>query len=350
MADSTTPGPSRADSSVPAQGAPEPAPAPAFSQPQMHDPLQSALWDFAKRHSVTWPAAVAYSGGADSSALLHAASQCWPGQIRAIHVHHGLQAAADDFERHSREVCKALSVPLEVRRVQAQPQSGQSPEDAARRHRYAALADAARQQGCRWVMLAQHADDQAETVLLALGRGAGLPGLSAMPEWFEREGMSFARPVLQWPGAGLRQWLCERGLGFVDDPTNSDDRYSRNRLRARLMPVLAEVMPHYRQTLARSARHAAQAQLLLAELAQDDLKRTGCPPAIAALQTLSRSRQANLLRHWLAVQHGARPSAVQLDELLEQVADCTTRGHRIALKVAGGQVCRQGAGLVYLPQ
>lgn len=314
----------------------------------MEDPLRAALRAFVQRHPVTWPLAVAYSGGADSSALLHAASLCWPGQIRAIHVHHGLQEAADDFERHCRQVCEGLSIPLAVQHVKAHPQPGQSPEEAARRHRYAALAETARQLGCRSVMLAQHADDQAETLLLALGRGAGLPGLSAMPEWFEREGLVFGRPWLDVSGTELRRWLDERGLGFVDDPTNTDERYSRNRLRARLMPALAEVMPHYRQTLARSARHAAQAQGLLEELARDDLRRTGCPPAIAALQSLSRARQANVLRYWLARQHGARPSAVQLDELLDQVADCTTRGHRIQLKVAGGQICRDGARLVYL--
>jgi tRNA(Ile)-lysidine synthase len=232
-------------------------------------------------------------------------------------------------------------------RVQAQPQPGQSPEDAARRHRYAALAQAARRQGCASVLLAQHADDQAETVLLALGRGAGLPGLSAMPESFVREGAHFFRPLLDWSGADLRRWLAEKGLGFVEDPSNADERYSRNRLRARLMPVLAQVVPHYREALARSAGHAAQAQQLLDELAQEDLQRTGSPPDIAALQKLARHRQANLLRHWLAVQHGARPSAVQLNELLDQVADCTTRGHRIELKVAGGQVVRQGPLLVY---
>lgn len=344
MADSPTPGPRRDSSPLPPGAVP--APAPALLQSQT-DPLQAALRAFVQRHRMSGPCAVAYSGGADSSALLHAASRCWPGQVTALHVHHGLQAAADDFERHCRQVCEHLSVPIVVQHVQAKPQPGQSPEDAARRYRYAALAQAARQSECAFVLLAQHADDQAETVLLALGRGAGLPGLSAMPELFERQGAVFARPLLDWPGADLRQWLHQQGLGFIEDPTNADERYSRNRLRARLMPALAEVTPHFRQTLARSARHAAQAQALLDELAQDDLKRTGCPPGLAALQTLSRPRQANLLRHWLAVQHGTRPSAVQVDELLDQVADCTTRGHRIEIKVAGGQVLRQGERLVY---
>lgn len=344
MADSPTPGPSRV--SVPAEGASEPAGEPAFLQ-ALPDPLMATLQAFVSAQALVGPYALAYSGGADSSALLHAAWLCWPGQLRALHVHHGLQAAADDFERHGRQVCAALSVPLEVVHVQAHPQPGQSPEDAARRHRYAALAQAARRQGCSVVLLAQHADDQAETVLMALGRGAGLPGLAAMPERFEREGMLFARPLLAWSGADLRRWLAQRSLGFIEDPSNADERYSRNRLRQRLMPLLGDVLPHFRQTFARSARHAAQAQALLDELAQIDLAQTGTPPALAALRGLSQARQANVLRHWLASTHQVRPSAAQLDELLAQVQACRTRGHAIELKVGAGRVYRRGERLAY---
>jgi tRNA(Ile)-lysidine synthase len=325
----------------------EPAAAPAFLQAQAN-PAIPALAAFAQRHpGPPRPWALAYSGGADSTALLHAAAALWPGQVVALHVHHGLQAAADDFARQCEQVCASLSIPLQLLRVQARPEPGQSPEDAARRARYRALAEAAQAQGCGLVLLGQHADDQAETVMLALGRGAGLPGLAAMPERFERHGMRFGRPLLALPGAALRQWLIGQGLGFVDDPSNKDLRYSRNLLRERLMPALAEVLPHYRQTLARSARHAAQAQQLLDEVATQDLAQVGCPPRLQALQSLSAARQANLLRHWLASAHGARPSAAQLDELLAQVAACTTRGHRIELKVAAGRVMRQGAQLVY---
>lgn len=311
------------------------------------NPAVPALQAFAMRHRLALPMAVAYSGGADSTALLLAAAQCWPGQVRAVHVHHGLQAAADDFARHCQQTCDTLSVPLQVMRVKAHPAPGQSPEDAARRARYPALAQAARQLGCTMVLLAQHGDDQAETVMLALGRGSGLPGLAAMPERFERDGADFGRPLLELSAEGIRQWLVDRGQGFVDDPSNQDTRYSRNRLRQRLMPALAEVLPHYRQTLARSARHAAQAQALLDEVAAQDLAQVGCPPRLQALQALSVARQANVLRHWLLGSHGVRPSAAQLDELLAQVAACTTRGHRIALKVASGQVLRQGAALSY---
>lgn len=292
------------------------------------------------------PLGVAFSGGADSTALLLAAAARWPGQVVALHVHHGLQAAADSFVKHCEAVCGALSLPLHVAHVNAKHVSGESPEDAARRARYAALADAAKQRGLSGVLLGQHADDQVETLLLALSRGAGLPGLSAMPAQFERGGVVFFRPLLQIPAPSLREWLMQQHVPFVDDPTNTDEGYTRNRIRARLLPALAEAFPQFRATFARSARHAAQAQALLLEIAQQDLAAVGTPPAIQALQALSQPRQANVLRHWLQQQR-ATPSAAQLEQLLAQIAACTTRGHRIHLKVATGHVTRAGAVLHY---
>ncbi len=135
--------------------------------------------------------AVAYSGGADSTALLLAAAARWPGQVHAIHIHHGLQAAADDFVRICESVCTGMAVPLHVVHVDASSTTGESPEDAARRARYKALAAEALRLKVTAVLLGQHADDQVETLLLALSRGAGLPGLSGMGLQFEREGMTF---------------------------------------------------------------------------------------------------------------------------------------------------------------
>ena len=289
------------------------------------------------------PVAVAYSAGADSTALLHAAAARWPGSVVALHVHHGLQTAADQFEAVARATCGELGVPLHCARRDARHRAGQSPEDAARQHRYAALAELARAAGATTVLLAQHADDQAETVLLALSRGAGLPGLAAMPERFERHGVVFGRPLLDLPSADLRAWLQAGGHAFVDDPSNADTRFTRNRIRAQLMPAWDTCFPGFRPMLARSARHAAQAQGLLDELALIDLATTGMPPAIQALQVLSTERQGNALRHWLRAQHGVAPSELQLRELLAQVADCRTRGHRIDIKVADGAVRREGA-------
>jgi tRNA(Ile)-lysidine synthase len=289
------------------------------------------------------PLAVAYSGGADSSALLRACAARWPGQVQAVHVHHGLQAAADDFETHCRETCATLGVPLLVAHVQARHARGQSPEDAARRARYAAIADALASEGPRDVALAQHADDQVETIVLALSRGAGLPGLAAMPAQWGRAGLRFHRPLLQVPGAELRAWLAGQGAAWVEDPSNADPTYLRNGIRAELLPVLQRLFPAFRSTFARSAAHAAEAQQLLRDLAEQDLQATGMPPAIAALQTLPRARQANALRHWLAEAHGTAPSAVQMAELLNQVDACRTRGHRLHLKVGAGFVQRDGA-------
>ncbi len=307
--------------------------------------LTRAICDF----SPCLPLAVAYSGGADSSALLHACARRWPGQVLALHVHHGLQAAADDFVRHGQAFCDALGVPFRVRRVDARHQTGQSPEEAARRARYRALIEMCQEasQGlpvCD-VALAQHADDQAETLLLALSRGAGLAGLSAMPAYWQRDGLRFHRPLLGVPVRDIRQYLQDNGLNWIEDPSNADENLTRNRIRARLLPALATAFPQFRTTFARSARHAAQAQQLVQELASQDLVNAGNPPRIAALQALSPARQANLLRYWLKSAHQTSPSEAQLLELLRQVQACTTRGHRLRIKVGGGFVVRQGPEL-----
>ena len=313
----------------------------------MAQTLEQALADF----SPGLPFAVAFSGGADSTALLVACAQRWPGQVRAVHIHHGLQTAADDFERHCQEMCECLAVPLLVRRVHAHPVQGQSPEDAARRARYAALAEAIQAEwpDVRDVAVAQHADDQVETLLIALSRGAGMPGLASMPAQWQRLGLKWHRPFLAVPGAALRDWLRERGHAWIEDPSNTDEQFTRNRIRARVLPVLAEVFPAFRETFARSAAHAAQAQEVLQEVAEQDLAQVGVPPRIAALQKLGRARQALVLRHWLRSQHATTPSAAQLNELLDQIAACMTRGHQLNIKVGQGFVQRQGLVLGWQP-
>jgi tRNA(Ile)-lysidine synthase len=293
------------------------------------------------------PLAVAFSGGADSTALLLAAAATWPGEVHAIHVHHGLQAAADDFARHCKAVCTGLGVPLHEIKVAAAHADGESPEDAARKARYAALATTASSLGLTCVLLAQHADDQVETLLLALSRGAGLPGLAAMPPSFERHGMRFERPLLGVSGPAIRAWLASEQIAFIEDPTNADVAFTRNRIRHELLPALERAFPQFRETFARSARHAAQAQELLAAMAAADLDTAGSPPAIRVLQQLGRARQANLLRHWLRSAHGAAASAAQLQELQDQIAACVTRGHGLRIKVADGFVTRSGEHLQF---
>jgi tRNA(Ile)-lysidine synthase len=327
--------------------------------------------------SSEFPVAVAYSGGADSTALLLMCAEQFPGRVQAIHIHHGLQAAADDFAGHCSAFCDALRVPLHVVHVNAKHASGDSPEDAARRARYGALSakvlelnQAAGQQNIagaaiKTVVVAQHADDQVETLLLALSRGAGLPGLSAMPAKWQRDSVAFARPLLDVPAAEIRAWLAARGLqarhpgsagfastvgqGWIEDPTNTDTQFTRNRIRQVLLPALQQTFPQFRETFARSARNAAQAQHILAQAAMEDIAKVGNSPRIAALQGLSPERQANALRYWLKTTHQVSPSAAQLGELQSQIAACTHRGKHIRIKVASGFVERQGEVLGYLP-
>jgi tRNA(Ile)-lysidine synthase len=318
----------------------------------MPEALTSALAHWSGRHAVDAQdgfIGVAFSGGADSTALLLCAQARWPGRVMALHVHHGLQVAADGFERHAQAFCDLHHIPFHGRRVDARPASGQSPEDAARDARYRTLADLATDAGVAWVLLAQHADDQAETLLLALSRGAGLPGLAAMPEVFERHGVRIGRPWLGVPAQALRDALAQAGHAFVDDPSNADRRFTRNRIRATLLPAWAQAFAGFREALARTAAHAAQGQRLLDELAAIDLAATGEPPAIDALRALNRDRQANALRRWLRRREGVAASTAQLDELLDQIEACRTRGHRIHIKVASGFVDRDGPRLTWTP-
>lgn len=311
-----------------------------------------------------FPLAVALSGGADSVALLVACAQKWQHRagaegVYAIHVNHNLQSAATQFEAHCRALCAQLNVPLIVQSVDANPASGQSPEDAARQARYKAFSAATQNQSApsiASIAIAQHADDQIETLLLALSRGAGLAGLSAMPAQWERDGISYHRPFLPVAGADIRGWLDQQNLPitprFIEDPTNADARFTRNRIRAQLMPVLRAVFPQCLDTFTRSSRHAAEAEGLLQELARDDWQRVGSAADcnLQALQSLSRARQANVLRFWLKTQYATIPSTVQLQELQRQLQACTTRGHRIHLKVGSGFVQRRGKVLTWYNQ
>ena len=309
------------------------------------------------------PLAIGYSGGADSTALLLACAQKWPSQVSAIHVHHGLQAAADDFAAHCEAFCKRIHVPLAIKKVDAKHAVGESPEAVARNARYSAFSGSNVDVAGVFVVstaiknivynksiaLAQHADDQAETLLLALSRGAGLPGLAAMPAAWQRDGIQYYRPLLQVSAAEIRRWLAAQtefgkdGVPFVEDPTNIDESFTRNRIRAKLLPALDAAFPQFRDTFARSSAHAAQAQLLLNEVAAEDLHKVGNLPNIKQLQQLSDARMGNLLRFWLKTVHQTTPSTAQLTQLVDQIKVCTTRGHQIHIKVGSGFIERKEA-------
>lgn len=207
--------------------------------------------------------AVAFSGGRDSTALLHATARAaleHPGMVvLALHVHHGLSSHADDWLAHAQQTCtlwarEGLPVRLVSRRVQVDVGAGASVEAQARRARYQALSDMAQGSGCGMVLLAHHRRDQAETFLLQALRGAGLNGLAAMPQDVTRGGVRWVRPWLSYPREAIEAYLAHHGLNWIDDDSNAQTRFARNRLRLNVWPGVLEAFPQAEASLAASAR------------------------------------------------------------------------------------------------
>ncbi len=267
------------------------------------------------------PLAVAFSGGADSTALLLAALRVWPQRaVHALHVHHGLQPAADAFAEHARERCAAWGLGCQVLHVQVRRARGDSLEEQARLARHAALARAARDLGCAWLLLGHHADDQAESLLLALLRGAGPAGLAAMPPEVRRAGVWLGRPLLECPAPRLRAELDAGGVPYVRDPMNEDPALRRGRIRGELLPVLDRLEPAWRRTLGRSAALCAQAAGHVREQAARDLRdcRGEAGLRLEPLLAWDAPRRAQVLRAWLS-ELGLRSNAAQIDNLSRQI-------------------------------
>ena len=262
---------------------------------------------------------VAYSGGMDSTALLHAAralAERSSHTVRAVHVNHGLQTASTDFERHCVEVCRAWGIPLERMRPPRRRDSRQGPEAQAREIRYRALRQHARAGTA--ILLAHHLDDQAETLLLQLLRGAGVSGTAAMPYCRDWGKAKIVRPLLNVPRHEIESYVRRHRLPFMEDPSNSDVRFDRNFLRREVFPLLKQRWPSSSRTLARAARHHAGAARLLQERAEGDLGNSETVP-VSHLASLSADRQVNLLRFWIA-RHGVPvPSERRLGQWLDIV-------------------------------
>ena len=272
------------------------------------------------------PMCVALSGGLDSTVLLEAVCRLrkrLPDRgLRAIHVHHGLHADADDWARHCAALCARLGVPLALLEVDATPAPGESPEARAREVRYAALAGALAPGEA--LLTAHHADDQLETVLIQLLRGAGVAGLAAMPLAAPFGPGLHLRPLLGFNRAELERWAAAEGLsGWIRDPANEELRYARNHLRSEVLPALREHWPGATTAVGRSARHCAEASGLLDELAMLDAPRclVGEALRVSALRALPTARRRNLLR-WQARQLGlAVPDERRLATLLRQALE-----------------------------
>lgn len=307
-------------------------------KPALIDAVSLALAQWSAAQATQFPAphyAVAFSGGRDSTVLLHAlVQQLDVSQCVALHVHHGLQPDADAWQQHCQAICQQLGVPLHIRHIQVSPASGLGLEAAARHARYAALVEMAQQAQCAVVLTAHHADDQVESVLLQLLRGTGVMGAAGMPvskplgrSPSTQAQLSQQRPLLGVSAADIRAYASRYQLTWVEDPSNQNTHYARNALRHNILPQVEQHFPDYRNTLARFARHAAQAQDLLEALAQEDYRH--CQQATDALSTkqllkFSAARQANLLRYWLAGHQLCMPDEARLHELLRRLRENKT--------------------------
>ena len=269
---------------------------------------------------------VAYSGGADSHALLHAlVSLELPQELLALHVNHGLSSQADSWQAHCESVCHALQVPFCAERAYVR-RDGQGLENAARQARYDIFA---RHVGAGDVLLmAHHADDQLETFFLRVLRGAGVRGLGGMPEWRALGDGCLYRPWLACSRAELRAYAREHGLVWVEDDSNSDMHFDRNYLREHVLPVLQTRWPRAGHSIARSMSWCGEADAVLDEFAEIDLfacyphgERWGQSLAFHYLRALSRPRRRNVLRLWLLRCGAPLPGHRILDAMQEQMID-----------------------------
>ena len=259
---------------------------------------------------------VALSGGLDSTALLAALAALNYRPLRAVHVNHGLHANADRWTQHCRRVAKSLRVPIKVLTVNVDRSPGTSLEAEARRARYAALASALEENEA--LLTAHHEDDQLETLMLQLLRGAGLAGLAAMPPVARFADGWQVRPLLQTSRAELEEWARAQSLTWIEDDTNADERLDRNYLRRNVLPKIRDRWPSAAHTVSRAARHIAEGQSLLDLLARSDFERAAFGASLSAktLRALSVERRRNALRYWIARSGYLLPDTSRLDEIV----------------------------------
>lgn len=272
---------------------------------------------------------IGFSGGLDSTVLLHMLAVLRERNqlnvpIVALHVNHGLQLSADDWQQHCAAVCSELSIPLLATKVNVDFPGKQSPEEAARSARYAVFAKAVGVD--ELILLAHHQDDQVETVLFRLMRGSGCKGLAGIPEQRSCGTGAIARPLLGFRRSQLLEYASQHELSWIEDGSNLDERYDRNFLRASVVPQLERRFPGMADNIARSAALCAESDELARELAAHDL--AVCVGTvrnrlrIAALLNFSEARQRNLLRFWIAgLQTELQCDAPGYTELLRIVSE-----------------------------
>lgn len=266
---------------------------------------------------------VALSGGLDSTVLLHALAAVLaadPGRsLRAVHVHHGIYPDADRWTELAAAQARAAGCPFQALRVSVPRSAGESLEAQARLARYRALGEVLK--AGEVLFTAHHQDDQMETVLLQLMRGAGPAGLAAMPVLARFAGGWHCRPLLGVPRRELARWAREQALQWVEEPSNQDIRFDRNYLRHEVIPRLRERWPAAARAVSRSARHCAEAQDLLQDLAGHDMERAGGPGALSVehLLAMGAARRNNLLRYWICLSELPPAPAHVLERVEAQV-------------------------------
>ncbi|MDN6114607.1 MAG: tRNA lysidine(34) synthetase TilS [Enterobacterales bacterium] len=296
---------------------------------------------------------VAFSGGLDSTVLLHALVQLrmqnFPHlQLRAAHVHHGLSRYADLWVDHCKSVCQQWQVPLHVLRVKVDAQRS-GVEAAARDARYHAIAGLIGNH--ETLLTAQHLDDQCETFLLALKRGSGPTGLSAMASHMPFFSTEQIRPLLDISRAQLEEYAASYDLKWVEDDSNQDDRFDRNFLRLRVIPNLRDRWPHFPEAVARSASLCAEQEQLLDELLLDSLQSLMSEDDslnIEGLLPMSEAKRYALLRRWIACFGVMMPTREQLQRLWNEVATAREDAEP-QLQLGKNQVRRYRQHLYLLP-
>lgn len=300
---------------------------------------------------------ISYSGGVDSCVLLHVVAQLrqeFPGlKVKAIHIHHGLFAEADQWAAHCQKFCNELKIDLQIIKVEVKCSKGISIEEAARDARYAALAEILQKNDV--LITAHHADDQAETCLLQFLRGAGIKGLASMPSIINFSKGFLARPFLKITHAEVLNYAQKNNLSWIEDQSNHDLKFTRNFLRYKIMPEFHKRWPNINKTVLRVADNCAEGLELLRDLAQQDLKKLksnsenigetqrflrrevsgiwipnqlagsgmtgvgGSTLSISKIRKLSLVRQKNVLREWIQIQGFRLPSAIKLQHIITDV-------------------------------
>lgn len=313
----------------------------------MKGSIVSILADFLPLNHVF----IGYSGGIDSHVLLHicAALPEFKSKITAVYIHHGLQKEADDWAVHCQKIAGNLGVSFLKRRVNAQQKNGESPEEAARNARYNEFKNLINENDI--LLIAQHREDQLETVLLQLFRGSGLRGLAGMPEKMPFGKGNLVRPLLNFSKETINAYALENKLVWIEDPSNQSLIYDRNFLRQEIIPQLKQRWQSLDKTVARTATHCAEAEVLISKIAQTEFKTVFNVDDetlnIPDLLNYSPTEQRLILRQWFERLGLKMPSQDFVQRILKEVVGAKNDRHPLLHK-QGVTVCRQKTKLLIL--